>query len=99
MMKNHFYKLTLLLLTTMLCGSSLFGQFTVSGTITDASGETMIGANVLEQGTNNGTSTDIDGKYTISVADGNAILDISYTGYRSLSIPVDGRNSIDIVLP
>lgn len=97
-MKNQFNKFTLLILIFVLSGSSLLGQFTVSGTITEADGETLIGANIIEQGTDNGTTSDIDGKYSFSVTDGNAILEISYTGFQTVSIPVDGRSSVDIVL-
>ena len=96
-MKNHFNKFTLLLV--LIFGSiSLSAQFTVNGTISDSDGETLIGANVIEQGTSNGTSTDIDGKYTINVASGTSVLEFSYTGYQTIVIPIDARSSIDVVL-
>lgn len=58
----------------------------VTGTIVDATtGETVIGANVIEKGTLNGTSTDFDGNFTLEVPPG-AILAISYIGYLNLEV-------------
>ncbi|MDR1745983.1 MAG: carboxypeptidase-like regulatory domain-containing protein, partial [Tannerella sp.] len=57
-----------------------FGQKRVTGTVTDAKGETVIGANVAEKGTTNGNITDADGKFTLTVSD-NATIVISYIGY------------------
>lgn len=58
----------------------------VSGTITDKSGEPIIGANVVIKGTTNGTITDIDGNYTLDVPV-SAILQISYIGYLTQDVP------------
>ena len=69
----------------------------VRGTITDQSGQPVIGANVLEKGTGNGTITDIDGKYSLDVAE-SAIIVISFIGYNSQEIPVANKNNIDIKL-
>ena len=96
-MKNHFNKI-MLFVVLMFGGLSLSAQFSVSGTISDSDGETLIGANIIEEGTINGTTTDIDGKYTINVTSATAVLEISYTGYQTVSIPVDARSSIDVVL-
>lgn len=59
---------------------ALAQKITVTGTVTDPSGEPLIGASVLAQGTSNGTATDIDGNYTINV-DANGTLVFSYVGY------------------
>ena len=69
----------------------------VTGVIKDANGESVIGANVVEKGTNNGTISDIDGKFSLNVAPG-ATLMITYIGYVSQEIKVDNRNSFSIVL-
>ncbi|MGP1476545.1 MAG: TonB-dependent receptor [Phocaeicola sp.] len=69
----------------------------VKGKVVDSKGEPIIGANVLEKGTMNGTITDIDGNYIISV-NSNAILVISYIGYKSEEIAVNGKNSLIITL-
>lgn len=65
----------------------------ISGTITDAKGEPIIGANVVEKGSTNGTITDIDGKFNLSVPN-KAILIISYIGYASKEIPVGEQSMI-----
>lgn len=70
---------------------------TVSGTVTDEKGEPIIGANVIEKGTQNGSITDVDGKYTISVTV-NALLYVSYIGYIPQEISVGNQNTIHIVL-
>lgn len=59
------------------------------------SGETLPGVNVLEKGTTNGTITDLDGNYSLTVNE-EAILTISYIGYSTIEVPVNGRNTIDI---
>jgi TonB-linked SusC/RagA family outer membrane protein len=71
---------------------------TVTGTVTDSSGEPIIGANVIEKGSSNGTITDIDGKFTLDVASGSAVLSVSYIGYTSREIAVGSRRTIDILL-
>lgn len=68
----------------------------VSGTITDAStGEKLIGVSVVEQGTTNGTITDVFGNFQLQV-NGKSVLEISYVGYKSLQVPVNGRTSISV---
>lgn len=70
---------------------------TVSGVVSDPSGEPLIGASILAQGTTVGTSTNIDGEYTINVAP-DATLVVSYVGYDTQNVPVDGRTSINITM-
>lgn len=69
----------------------------VSGTVTDPSGEPVIGANVVEKGTTNGVITDMDGRLSLSVS-GNAILQISYIGYVTQEIPVKNQTTVHITL-
>lgn len=76
----------------------IFGQRTISGTITDAEEKVpVIGASIVEKGTNNGVLSDLDGKYSITVAE-DAILLISYLGMASQEISIDSRTVIDIEL-
>ena len=78
----------LILLVYILLPLSIFCQTTVSGVVTDANtGETLIGANVIIQGTNTGTATDFDGSYSLTI-DNDAVLLISYTGYSDQTISV-----------
>jgi TonB-linked SusC/RagA family outer membrane protein len=74
-----------------------FAQKTVSGTVTDASGEVMIGVNILEVGTSNGTITDLDGNFSIEVSD-DATLEFSMVGYTPQQIEVGSQTVIDLVL-
>lgn len=70
---------------------------TVKGVVSDPSGEPLIGASILAQGTTVGTSTNIDGEYTINVAP-DATLVVSYVGYDTQNVPVDGRTSINVTM-
>ena len=78
-------KLFLSLLALLTC-TIMYAQSEISGTVVDASGETVIGATVMEKGTSNGTITDFDGNFTIKVNEG-AILVISYIGYQTQELP------------
>lgn len=69
----------------------------ITGRIIDTNGESIIGANVIEEGTTNGTVTDIDGNFSINVAN-NATIQISYIGYVDQVINTSGETRFDIVL-
>lgn len=69
----------------------------ISGTVTDESGEPIIGANVRIKDQGTGTITDIDGYYTLTVPE-DAIIQVSYIGYISLETPVRGKTTINIKL-
>ncbi|HSF87891.1 MAG TPA: carboxypeptidase-like regulatory domain-containing protein, partial [Saprospiraceae bacterium] len=73
-------------------------QFAVSGRITDSQGQALLGVNVAEKGTSHGTVTDLDGSYSITVANGDAVLVYSYVGYETQEIKVAGSSSIDVVM-
>ena len=81
-------KLKRFLLSTMLIFAStlLYAQTEITGTVVDETGEGVIGATVMEKGTSNGTVTDIDGNFTLKVAEG-ATLVISYIGYENVERP------------
>jgi TonB-dependent outer membrane receptor, SusC/RagA subfamily, signature region len=78
-------------------GSTRQQKKTITGTITDKNGESIIGANIIEKGTTNGTVTDIDGKFSLSVED-NAVIHISYIGYLAQDINTSGKVTFDIVM-
>lgn len=69
----------------------------ITGTVIDKNGEPIIGANVLIKGTSIGTITDFNGKYTLEVPE-NAIIQISYIGYLSQDINVNGKKEITVRL-
>jgi len=69
----------------------------VSGNVSDASGP-LPGASVVVKGTTNGTQTDFDGNYTLDGVDANAVLVVSYIGYATQEVPVNGRSTINVTL-
>ncbi len=91
-------KLSLLLFMVFATVSIALSQKTVTGTVTDDTGEALIGANVLVKGTNDGTITDIDGNYSVEVSGDDAVLEITYTGYNTKEMAVAGQSVINIVL-
>ena len=70
----------------------------VKGTIKDGNDAPIPGATVIEVGTNNGQVADADGKYTITVASENAVLQFSCIGYETVEIELNGRSTVDVVL-
>ena len=77
----------------------LVAQTAVSGTITDAdSGDPLIGASVLVTGTGTGTVTDFDGNFSINVPANAESLTISYTGYATQEVVLNGRTTLNVEL-
>ena len=72
-------------------------EIAVSGLVVSKSdGEPLIGATVRVKGTSKGTATDIDGKYSLKDVASDASLVFNYVGYQEISVPVNGRNVIDV---
>ncbi|MDH6315582.1 TonB-linked SusC/RagA family outer membrane protein [Parabacteroides sp. PF5-5] len=69
----------------------------VTGTVTDPSGEPIIGANVIVKGTTNGTITDYDGNFSLEVPM-DAVLSISYIGYIPQEVTYTGQTTLTIIL-
>ncbi len=91
-------KKTIFLILCLLCSIGAMAQKkSITGVVTDATGESVIGASVVEVGTTNGVITDIDGKFTISV-NPNGKIKVSYVGYQPQTIDVKGKNSFNIKL-
>lgn len=85
----------------LLIPGMLFAQFQVSGSVTDAStGDKLVGANVIVEGTETGTSTDIDGNYSLTVPAGlsSAKITARYIGYRQVTVTVTASGTNDFVL-
>ena len=72
----------------VLSSAYMFAQ-QVKGTVQDASGEPLIGVNILEKGTSNGTVSRADGTYSINVAKGKTLV-FSYIGYKPKEVTVKG---------
>ncbi len=73
-------------------------DLTVSGIVTDENGELLPGANIVEKGTANGTQSDFDAEFTLTLSDTNAVLEISYIGYTTKEVPLNGQTSVTVVL-
>jgi TonB-linked SusC/RagA family outer membrane protein len=88
----------LLLLFTFFSTFALAQNIIVKGKVTDAkTGETLIGVTVGVQGTSAGSQTDVNGAFSVNAAS-NATLQVSYIGYTTQSVPVNGQTVIDIKL-
>lgn len=71
---------------------------TITGVVTDANGEAIIGANIIEVGApSHGTITDINGRFTLNVSN-NASIKVSFIGYLSQTINTTGKTSLNITL-
>lgn len=73
-------------------------QHQISGTIVDDFGQPLPGANIIEKGTTNGALSNFDGEFTINVASEDAILVISYIGFLSKEIALNGKTVINVSL-
>jgi TonB-linked SusC/RagA family outer membrane protein len=72
-------------------------QSQISGTVSDSSGESLLGVSVLKKGTKIGTQTDIDGKYTLLAANGDVLV-FSYLGLQTKEVTVASENVINVIL-
>jgi TonB-linked SusC/RagA family outer membrane protein len=98
-MKKIYQKWGLSLVMAMIVSSQLFAQsLRVNGKITDEAGQGVPGASILEKGTTNGTVSDANGDYALNVAGSNAVLVISFIGYKAQEIALGGRSTIDVKL-
>lgn len=70
----------------------------ITGSVKSPDGEPLIGATILVKGTSVGTVTDFDGNFTVNAPDDATTLVISFTGFESLEIAIDGQTNIDVVL-
>jgi TonB-linked SusC/RagA family outer membrane protein len=91
-------RLFLLSLMSLFVCAGLYAQQRVKGTVTDSGGAPLIGATVLAKGTTTGTITDIDGSFELNLPDLNGVLTVSFTGYQTLDMALEGKNSITVVL-
>jgi TonB-linked SusC/RagA family outer membrane protein len=70
----------------------------VTGAIHDEDGKPLEGVSVREVSTKRGTATDVQGRFTLKVKDGNAMLEVSYVGFGTRRIKLDGKSTLDISL-
>ncbi len=74
-----------------------YAQQRVTGTVTDAKGEAVIGASVVVEGTTNGTTTGVDGAFSLNVPEKGRLV-VSFLGYKSQIVPVAGKTSVAVQL-
>lgn len=85
-------------LIEMLLPMCMFAQqITVQGVVKDQTGETVIGASVMEKGTTNGTITGIDGDFSLNMSP-NGTLVVSFVGYKTQEVQVKGQKQLQVVL-
>ncbi|MBO0321518.1 TonB-dependent receptor [Muricauda sp. CAU 1633] len=70
-------------------------QLTITGIVTDTSGEPLAGATVLEKGTTNGTMTDFNGAFSIAVSSSSSVLVISYVGMQKIEQVVGSSTTLN----
>ena len=87
-----------ILLLTLVAVTGAVAQSLVRGKVIDDTGLEVIGASILIKGTTQGTITDMDGMFSLSVPDKNAVLQVSYIGYQTLEVKADVTKPMSIVL-
>src|SRR5690606_8048034 len=70
----------------------------ITGTITDEEEMPLIGVNIQVKGSNQGTASDLDGRFSLTGVDENAILVVSYIGYQTQEIAVSGQTNFAITM-
>lgn len=90
-------RLAFILFTMLMSLNVLAQDIKVQGIVKDETGEAVIGASVMQKGTTNGAVTDIDGNFSLTVPS-KATLLVSYIGFTTQEIAVDGRTQLEITL-
>ncbi len=90
---------SLLFSLSLVIGSNLVSaqEVVITGTVSDANGP-LIGASIVERGTNNGAQTNFEGNFSIKVSDENATLVFSYIGYANKEVAINGQKTLEIKL-
>ncbi|RPD41150.1 SusC/RagA family TonB-linked outer membrane protein [Chitinophaga barathri] len=89
-------KVLLMLFSVLSCLQMTAQTRPVKGKVTDSrDGSVLLGVSVMVKGTTTGTTTNVDGVYSLNVAD-NATLIFNFVGYEVLEVPVSGKSTVDI---
>ncbi|MBE7176096.1 MAG: TonB-dependent receptor [Mucilaginibacter polytrichastri] len=88
----------LLFLCLFITGSPLFAQEKLSGTVKDATGETLVGVSVRVKGQSAGAQTDANGRYVLTSPGAQGVLVFTYVGYVKQEITIGDRKAIDVIL-
>ena len=92
---KHLLSVALLFLACWMAGAQ--GSRTVTGTVTDVQGP-LPGVSVMVKGSSAGSSTDLDGHFSLSVPDKDAVLVFSFIGYRTLELPLAGQSNVNVFM-
>ena len=96
--KHIIVRSVLVVLLVAVGGGNLYAQKSqLSGTVSDAENIPLVGASIIVEGTHVGTTTDADGAFRLPAAPGQR-LTVSYLGYKSKTVTVGSRTSLDIIL-
>ncbi len=82
----------------MLFSGTVLAQYTVQGTVSDESGNPLVGVNIVEKGTKHGTTTDAVGKYSFTYSSPNAVIVFSSVGFRKQEIKPEGKTELNVVM-
>ena len=93
-MRSKIYALVMILFISV---AAMAQSYTISGTVTDDQSQPLPGVSVVIKGTSNGTSTDFDGKYSLSVSNGDVLV-YSFVGFDEQTFLVDGSATHDVTM-
>lgn len=95
--RTNLFRMSLLLLFVVLPFGLYAQSVSVKGVVKDTKNEPIIGASIVQKGTTNGTITDIDGNFVLQT-NAQATLVISFVGYKTEEIAVNGRTNLTVTL-
>ncbi|WP_299098258.1 TonB-dependent receptor [uncultured Winogradskyella sp.] len=95
-MKKNNFKGLLFLILVMQCAFGFAQDKEITGKITDKENVPLPGASVIEKGTKNGVMSNMDGEYSITLKNSNAILEFHYLGYKTVEISSSGKSVINV---
>lgn len=91
--------LSVFALSALCCFTAMAQQnVTVTGVVMNETKQPIVGASVIQEGTTRGTTTDSKGRFSLSVTNPNASLQVSFIGMKSENVPLAGKTSVDVVL-
>ncbi|MEP2667992.1 MAG: SusC/RagA family TonB-linked outer membrane protein [Cyclobacteriaceae bacterium] len=97
--KKSAWERPVLFLLLLMCTSTAWAQFTVSGNVTSGEDQFPLpGVNIIIKGTTNGTITDVNGDYSITVPSENDVLLFSFVGFNTQEVAISGRSNISLEL-
>jgi TonB-linked SusC/RagA family outer membrane protein len=91
-------RLIMLALLIILIGMTSFAQRTVTGVVFDTDRNTLPGATVVVQGTTVGVTTNIDGQFSLTLQQGQDVLEVSFIGFVNQTVELQGRNHVEVIL-